>query len=177
RFSNRSENLNMKSLFQGKIKVHSEKLIEYKDNTLSTYTAGDDIRDFEAEEIEFIYRNIKSYGIGHNCSVSWDIENKTVETTFLPQQDIKDVINEFEDSSLDDCLDMRNLSIWGVSKEQLKSNLRRFVVSYKEWIEKQLDQKSKLSNNEQELATRIIDRQQANYNRLNYNIDLLDNEE
>ena len=176
RFSNRSENLNLKSLFQGKIKVHSEKLIEYKDNTLSTYTSGDDIRDFEAEEIEFIYRNIKSYGIGHNCSVSWDIENKTVETTFLPQQDIKDVINEFEDSSLDDCLDMRNLSIWGVSKEQLKSNLRRFVVSYKEWIEKQLDQKSKLSKNEQEIATRIIDRQQANYNRLNNNIDLLDNE-
>jgi hypothetical protein len=177
RFSNRSENLNLKSLFQAKIKVQSEKLIEYKDNTLSTYTHNDDIRDFEAEEIELIYRNVASYGIGHNCSVSWNIENKTVETTFLPQQDIKDVINEFEDKSLDDCLDMRNLSIWGVSREQLKSNLRRFVVSYKEWIEKQIKEKAQLSPNEQIIANRIIERQQDNYSRLNRNIDLLEEDD
>ena len=177
RFSNRSENLNLKSLFQGSIKVQSDKIIEYKDNSLSTYRAEEDIRDDEAEEIELIYRNIKSYGIGHNCSVIWDIESKTVESTFLPQQDIKDVINEFEDTSLDHCLDMRNLSIWGVSKEELKSNLRAFVISYEKWINKQIAKKDKLFKEEQKIANRIIERQQANYNRLNNNIKLLDNQD
>ena len=33
RFSNRSENLNFKSLFQGSIKVQSKGLVEYKDNS------------------------------------------------------------------------------------------------------------------------------------------------
>jgi hypothetical protein len=176
RFSNRSESLNFKSLFQGCIKVKSDYLIEYKDNSLSTYLEDDEIRDTEAEEIELIYRNIKSYGIGHNCSVIWDVLNKTVESTFLPEQNINDVINEFEDSSLDKALDMRNLSIWGLSKDEIKTNLKDFVASYEQWISKQIKEKNKLSTNEKTVAEQIINRQQQNYNRLKNNINLLDDE-
>ncbi|OBX21584.1 helicase-like protein [Gelidibacter algens] len=174
RFSNRSENLNFKSLFQGSIKVQTNGLIEYKDNSLNTYAEDDEIRDSEAEEIELIYRNIKSYGIGHNCSVIWDVKRKTVQSTFLPEQNINDVINEFEDSSLDKALDMRNLSIWGLSKDEIKVNLKDFVLSYDAWINKQVQEKNSLNNTEKEVADRVIKRQQQNYNRLNENINLLD---
>lgn len=177
RFSNRSENLNLKSLFQGNIKVQSNGLIEYKDNNLNTYTEEDDeIRDAEAEEIELIYRNIKSYGIGHNCSVIWNAETKTVQSTFLPEQNINDVINEFEDGSLDKALDMRNLSIWGLSKDEIKANLKDFVASYELWINKQIQEKNKLKATEKVVAEQIIIRQQQNYNRLKNNIRLLDDE-
>tara|TARA_R110001592_G_scaffold103051_1_gene290394 strand:- start:23396 stop:25132 length:1737 start_codon:yes stop_codon:yes gene_type:complete len=176
RFSNRSESLNFKSLFQGAIKVKSDYLIEYKDNSLSTYLEDDEIRDTEAEEIELIYRNIKSYGIGHNCSVIWDVNSKTVQSTFLPEQNINDVINEFEDSSLDKALDMRNLSIWGLSKDEIKTNLKDFVASYEEWISNQIKEKNKLSTTEKKVAEQIINRQQLNYNRLKNNINLLDDE-
>lgn len=176
RFSNRSENLNFKSLFQGSIKVQSEGLVEYKDNSLNTYASDDAIRDEEAEEIELIYRNIKSYGIGHNCSVVWDENTKTVQSTFLPEQNINDVINEFEDSSLDKALDMRNLSIWGLSKDEIKANLVDFVASYQQWINKQVQEKNKLDPNEKTVAERLIQRQEQNYERLRDNINLLDNE-
>lgn len=176
RFSNRSENLNFKSLFQGSIKVQSDGLIEYKDNSLNTYAADDEIKDTEAEEIELIYRHIKSYGIGHNCSVMWDAKTQIVQSTFLPEQNINDVINEFEDSSLDKALDMRNLSIWGLSKDDIKSNLKDFVTSYELWINKQILEKNKLKTTEKAVAEQIIIRQQQNYNRLKNNINLLDDE-
>jgi hypothetical protein len=174
RFSNRSENLNFKSLFQGSIKVRSDGLIEYKDNSLNTYAADDEIRDTEAEEIELIYRNIKSYGIGHNCSVVWDAKTKIVQSTFLPEQNINDVINEFEDSSLDKALDMRNLSIWGLSKDKIKANLKDFVASYEFWINKQIQEKNKLKTTEKAVAEQIVIRQKQNYSRLKNNISLLD---
>jgi hypothetical protein len=176
RFSNRSENLNFKSLFQSNIKIHSPNLIEYKDTSLNTYATDDEIKDLEAEEIELIYRNIKSYAIGHNCSVTWDNEKKLVQSTFLPQKDIKDVLNEFEDNSLDDALDMRNLSYFGLDAAQTKANLTRFVESYDTWIKKQLTLKDALSSEEQKTADRIISRQQTNFERLRKNISLLDDE-
>lgn len=176
RFSNRSENLNLKSLFQGSIKTQSNGLIEYKDNSLNTYALDDELGDSEAEEIELIYRNIKSYGIGHNCSVIWNAETKTVQSTFLPEQDINTVINEFEDSRLDKALDMRNLSIWGLSKAEIKANLQDFVASYELWINKQILETNKLKTTEQAVAEKIIIRQQQNYTRLKNNINLLDDE-
>lgn len=175
RFSNRSEPLNYKSLFQCQIKLQANGLIEYKDNSLNTYTSDDDIRDIEAEEIELIYRNIKSYGIGHNCSVIWDSNSKTVQSTFLPEQNINDVINEFEDNNLDKALDMRNLSIWGLSKNEVKANLKDFVSSYELWIKNQVNEKDKLNATEKDIAKKVISKQQQNYNRLNNNIKLLDN--
>jgi len=84
RFSNKSEILNVKCLFQTNIKICSEGIIEFKDNSVATYFLDKDIHDFESGELEFIYRSIKSYGIGHNCSVKWSSDHKTVESTFAP---------------------------------------------------------------------------------------------
>jgi hypothetical protein len=98
------------------------------------------------------------------------------ETTFLPEQNIKDVINEFDDNSLDDCLDIKNLSNWGLPKETVIANLKRFVKSYKEWIEKQETEVNKLNRIESEIANRLLDRQKENFNRLNSNVDLLNDD-
>lgn len=176
RFSNKSEPLNEKSIFQACIKIQSDGIIEYKDNSISTYFIEEEIRDAEAEEIEFVYRNVKSYGIGHNCSVKWSVGNKTIETTFLPEQDIKEVINEFQDDSLDDCLDIRNLSIWGLPKDKIIANLKKFIDSYRDWIKNQAEEKAKLTKNDAEIAQRLIDRQFETFNRLNENLNFLTDE-
>jgi hypothetical protein len=173
RFSNKSEPLNKKCLFQTSIAIQSEGITEYKDHTLSTYYPDAELEDKEAEEIEFIYRNVTSYAVGHNCSAKWNKNHTLAETTFLPEQNIKDVINEFNDNSLDDCLDIKNLSFWGLPKETIISNLKRFVKSYKEWIEKQENEVKKLSREENEVASRLLSRQKENFNRLNSNVDLL----
>lgn len=176
RFSNKSEPLNKKCLFQTVISIKSEGITEYKDHTLSTYYPDAELEDKEAEEIEFIYRNVNSYAVGHNCSAKWNENHTIAETTFLPEQNIKDVINEFDDNSLDDCLDIKNLSNWGLPKETVISNLKRFVKSYKEWIEKQEKEVNKLNRTENEIANRLLDRQKENFNRLNFNVDLLNDD-
>jgi hypothetical protein len=176
RFSNKSEPLNKKCLFQTIISVKSEGITEYKDNTLSTYYPDAELEDKEAEEIEFIYRNVNSYAVGHNCSAKWNENHTLAETTFLPEQNIKDVINEFDDNSLDDCLDIKNLSNWGLPKETVIANLKRFVKSYKEWIEKQETEVSKNNRTESEIANRLLDKQKENFSRLNSNVDLLNDD-
>ncbi len=176
RFSNKSEPLNKKCLFQTVISIKSDGITEYKDHTLSTYYPEAELEDKEAEEIEFIYRNVNSYAVGHNCSAKWNENHTVAETTFLPEQNIKDVINEFDDNSLDDCLDIKNLSNWGLPKETVISNLKRFVKSYKEWIEKQETEVVKLNRAENEIANRLLDRQKENFNRLNFNVDLLNDD-
>lgn len=176
RFSNKSEPLNKKCLFQTKISIKSNGITEYKDHTLSTYYPEAKLEDKEAEEIEFIYRNVNSYAVGNNCSAKWNEDHSIAETTFLPKQNIKDVINEFDDNNLDDCLDIKNLSNWGLPKETIISNLKRFVKSYKEWIDKQETEVNKLNRAESEIANRLVNRQKENFNRLNYNIDLLNDD-
>ncbi len=176
RFSNKSEPLNKKCLFQTVISIKSEGITEYKDHTLSTYYPDKELEDKEAEEIEFIYRNVNSYAVGHNCSAKWNENHTLAETTFLPEQNIKDVINEFEDNSLDDCLDIKNLSNWGLTKEKVILNLKRFVNSYEDWIEKQETQVKILNRTDKEIANRLLDRQKENFNRLNSNILLLNDD-
>jgi hypothetical protein len=176
RFSNKSEPLNKKCLFQTEISIKSNGITEYKDHTLSTYYPDAELEDKEAEEIEFIYRNVNSYAVGHNCSAKWNENHSVIQTTFLPEQNIKDVINEFDDNSLDDCLDIKNLSNWGLPKETIISNLKRFVKSYLEWIEKQETEVNKLTRAESEIANRLVDRQKENFNRLNSNVDLLNDD-
>jgi len=176
RFSNKSEPLNKKCLFQTVISIKSDGITEYKDHSLSTYYPEAELEDKEAEEIEFIYRNVNNYAVGHNCSAKWNENHTVAETTFLPEQNIKDVINEFDDNSLDDCLDIKNLSNWGLPKETVISNLKRFVKSYKEWIEKQETEVNKLNRAENKIANRLIDRQKENFNRLNFNVDLLNDD-
>jgi len=176
KFSNKSEPLNKKCLFQTEISLKSNGITEYKDHSLSTYYPEAELEDKEAEEIEFIYRNVNSYAVGHNCSVKWNENHSVTETTFLPEQNIKNVINEFDDNSLDDCLDIKNLSNWGLPKETIVSNLKRFVKSYKEWIEKQVTEINKLNRTESEIANRLVDRQKENFNRLNSNVDLLNDD-
>jgi hypothetical protein len=176
RFSNKSEPLNKKCLFQTSIAIQSVGITEYKDHTLSTYYPDAELEDKEAEEIEFIYRNVNSFAVGHNCSAKWSENHTLAETTFLPEQNIKDVINEFDDNSLDDCLDIKNLSYWGLSREKVISNLKRFVSSYKGWIEKQEAEAIKLNRTENGIASRLINRQKENHERLISNVDLLLND-
>lgn len=176
RFSNKSEPLNKKCLFQTAISIKSEGITEYKDHTLSTYYPDAELEDKEAEEIEFIYRNVNSYAVGHNCSVKWNENHTLSETTFLPEQNIKDVINEFDDDTLDDCLDIKNLSYWGLQKETVIFNLNRFVKSYNEWINKQETEVKKLNITEKIIANRLLDRQKKNFDRLESNIEILNDD-
>ena len=175
KFSNKNEKLNSKCLFQSKISIESNSILPYK----TQYERFP--FDEEAEKLNFIYRNIKSYGIGHNCAVIWNGEKPNIiETSFLPHADIKDVKNDFDDTNdqkLNDALDIRNLSTFGLDKSKVIENLKYFVSLYESWITKQVQQTKELEIKDIEISNGLIAKQKENLKRLYEGIELLANDD
>ena len=133
KFSFANEELNQNSFFQVGIRVETP-LLPYK-----SY-ASENPFDEEAEIIDFQYRAIKNYGIGHGCAVQWEQpENpQWIETTFLPEVKIPSVTNAFrsETRHLEPVARLKNLSVWtDWSKEKIIEQLYAFVDAYKDWID------------------------------------------
>lgn len=179
-FSNSKELLNQKSIFQAKINVKTNNLKPYQ-----SYTELNPL-DKEAEILNYLYKDTHSYGIGHNCSVIWNVNEKnpsSIETTFLPEFDVKDTKNSFDKDdfkqkpsafeTLNNSLDIYDLSDFTkYSKEQIISKLNEFVNLYGDWIE---DEKKKITK-PTEIEKSIIQKLENNFNRLKNNINYLNNE-
>jgi hypothetical protein len=174
RFSNKNEKLNSTCLFQTKIYIGSESILPYK-----THYERFPF-DKEAEKLNLIYKNISSFGIGHNCAVIWEGNIPTkIETSFLPHEDIKDVKNDFDDkndSKLNDALNIKSLSEFGLPKQKVIENLKYFISLYETWIENQKEQTQNLNLADTEISNDIISKQTENLNRLKEGIDLLEDE-
>ena len=173
-FSNATELLNQKCIFQAEIKVQAVELKPYK-----SYIELNPL-DKEAEVLNYLYKDKFSYGIGHNCSVVWNKDDNSIKTTFLPQYDVKDTKNNFsaEDFqenpndflSLNQSLDIYNLSHFSNdSRTQVIMRLNNFVNLYEQWIE---EQKQKPSFNK-DIEKSIFKDLDYNLNRLKSNIKLL----
>jgi hypothetical protein len=174
KFSNKNEKLNSKCLFQANISVSSNNILPYK----TQYERFP--FDKEAERLNFIYRNIKSFGIGHNCAVEWEGEKPTsIKTSFLPHADIKDVKNDFDDANdekLNDALNIKNLSTFGLPKNKVLENLKYFISLYEQWIKNQQLQTENLDFNDAEISSNIISKQTKNLSRLKESIILLEDD-
>ena len=172
RFSNKNEKLNLTSLFQGEIQVNSTDLIPYKNTNYRQIEFEDD----EAKELDFIYRSVENYAIGHNCSTIWNDKHNEVKTTFSPVQNVKDITNTFgkDDKKLNDALDMHNLSAWGFNKAQTIEHLDYFIDKYGNWIKNQAELNKQEQESNKIIGNKIIERQNENLQRLKYNILLKD---
>lgn len=171
KFSNKKEELNKKCIFQSEIKVISNRLEPYRDyNDLN-------LIDEEAAKLNFMYRNVKSYGIGHNCSVTWDgIKPNSVMTTFLPSKKINSIRNNIEEfSDNNDIFNIKNLSEWGIDKERVIENLQNFTVLYSNWIKNQEIQVDNEKN--KDIGLNLIKQQNQCLKRIEKNILLLENEQ
>lgn len=175
-FSNAKELLNQKCIFQAEIKVQTGEFKPYKSHLELNPL------DKEAEILNYLYKDKFSYAIGHNCSVIWDENKNNIQTTYLPQYDVKDTKNsfieeDFKDSpndfkALNNSLDIYNLSHFTKeSKEEIIKRLNNFVTLYGNWIESQ-KQKTYTSINE-DVENSIFKNLDYNLNRLEKNIKLL----
>jgi hypothetical protein len=142
RFSNASEILNEKCLFQMEVAVLAgPALLPYRDP--NRQFGGDP----EAEQLNYQYRDCHAYGLGHGCAVQWDMPSGRVATTFLPQVDVPGVSNglhpQLDDAdkpALTQILSLRALSIWGeedVPTAQLLAGLKLFAAQYSAFIGRQ----------------------------------------
>jgi len=181
KFFNANEILNQKSVFQAEIKVLSDKFQPYK-----SYSELNPL-DKEAEILNYIYKDVKNFAIGHNCSVTWDFESEKpqyIKTTFLPEYNIKDIKNSFSEEDFEDNLNdfkilNESLDIYSLShfsnetKHQIIEKLENFVDLYGNWINKQ---KKQIKNEPSVIEQEILKNLDKNYKRLKNNISFLNND-
>lgn len=173
KFTFANPSLNEKSLFQVEIIVNTP-VLPYKNEIIKNEY------DHEATIINYQYRKLKSYGIGHGTAVEWD-DNKYpqwIKTTYLPQVAVRNVSNSFRDDEkhLEEIAKIKNLSIWTEWKpDELCNKLEQFIGAYQNWINKQQEKVNTENAKYADYGNEIIRKQHENYKRLKRNIEILRN--
>jgi hypothetical protein len=178
-FSMATEGVNERSFFGVECKVESNNLEAYNDRSVDTA-----VDDREGAAIRFLYREIKDYGIGHGCSVSWG--DGFVKTEYMPYCDTPDVDSTprdtsqisvdgsapefFANSKIQQIKYLSTLS--DASDKEIIDGLKEFVGAYGTWISKKQKVVDGLLNaNEKEIANIELDKCKKDYQRLDLNID------
>lgn len=142
-----NEKLNQSCLFQTELLINSEILLPFDKVVENEFLSEED------KVLNFLYEDIKSYGIGHGAACEWEsTDNPTwIKTSFFPHYDIKNQSTEFDfkDVEVEKILDIKNLSSFSqLNKNEIISGLRKFNESYKEWIDGKTEENKSRTNNE-----------------------------
>jgi hypothetical protein len=182
-FSIVTEKVNQRCFFGVEIKVESNLLCPYRQPSKNV-----DLND-DIDQLDFLYRSIQDYGIGHLCSVDWNIsdDHNFVKSEFIPSFETPDVepiprdkddpVFVKEKGSLvpkpylkdTKALEFKWLSIFSdASNEEIVEKLFAFVEAYGSWISK-LKQKA----DDDKFAQQNIKHCEQDYQRIKSNIQLL----
>lgn len=181
-FSIVTEKVNQRCFFGVEIKIESNLLSPYHHSSKDI-----DIND-DIDQLNYLYRSIKDYGIGHLCSVDWSINdnNKFVKSEFIPSFETPDVepiprdkYSEFIKESgrfvpkqlLEDtkALEFKWLSIFSdASNDEIVNKLLSFIDAYGSWIENLRER-----TDGDKFAIQNISLCEQDYKRMRSNIQLL----
>lgn len=123
------ESLNKSCLFQFELKVEADEILPYQPDKDITYLPD------EEKVLNFLYRNVKSYSIGHSVATEWEssARPKWVKTSYIPQYDLKNQTTDVE--GMGDLLLIKGLSsLAEQSKEDICDKLESFASKYEDWI-------------------------------------------
>ncbi|TQV87668.1 helicase-related protein [Aliikangiella coralliicola] len=128
--------------------------------------AGGVSQDEELAALDMLYREKRSFALGHGCGADWttDTDDKTVAkrvwSDFLPKCDIKPVKPREEALFTDQFnLSMRSLSEYGSSDNSIIENLGLLVKDYERWIISQQNyQKVRLPEEHQKSASTNLEK-------------------
>ena len=182
-FSIVTEKVNQRCFFGVEIKIESNLLCPYRQSSKNI-----DL-DNDIDQLDFLYRSIKDYGMGHLCSVDWDISDghKFVKSEFIPSFETPDVepiprdkydpVFVEEKGSLvpkpylkdTKALEFKWLSIFSdASDGEIVEKLFVFVEAYGSWISK-----LKQEAGDSRFAQQNITLCEKDYQRIKSNIQLL----
>ena len=154
--------------FQVQLMAISPLLTDYKKQANS-------LIDQDFATVDYQYQDLKTYGKGVSCAVSWNFEEaeKSINTTFLPQEEIKNFSNApnraLDEANVRDIFKLKNLSKWtSFTKEKIINELNKFANIYNDW---QIDQESKANGDV--IGSTITQKQSEAVERLKRNIRYL----
>jgi len=175
-------NLSLHCIFQPEITITTD------DNnfTFKTYTdiCNFNVLDDEEKNLELQYRNKKNYGSGLGTSLNWDINDEgkgKIFNDYFPIEEIPPVSFELpEDANVPvETLSMKYLSdLTSASKKEKLENLKIFIDSYREWIDKTEENARSLEKSEfRAVAEDNIAGCRDAYGRMLKGIDILSNDD
>lgn len=181
-FSIVTEKVNERCFFGMEIKVESKNLLPYSTNSKTIDTSD------EADQLNYLYRSIEDYGVGHFCSVDWttNSEIKSIKSEFIPSYETPDVEpiprdknNYVEDNGIfsprplladTKALEFKWLStLSDASDNDILLKLYEFVDAYGVWIENLENTCDRAS----QFSIYNIGNCRKDYNRMRENIQLL----
>jgi hypothetical protein len=187
-FSPFNEKVNQRTFFGVKVRIINDHLIPYNDVHLDETKKEYD----EDDTTRFIYRQFVDLGIGHGCSVRWNLEQNEIpfiETEYIPYCDTPDVdptprnkeeitLNNgsFEPSPLIanlDTLSFKWLSIFShASDDDVINGLIGFIQSYEDWIKLKRSKYKNADSTAKRIIDQELDKCQADKIRMANNINL-----
>ncbi|QXG76727.1 helicase [Modestobacter sp. L9-4] len=137
-------------------------------------TSTDLSDDPEDQELRLLYRDRRSYGTGHGCSVSWRLAEdgtvRTVTTDMLPTT----VVPAVRAAGLDlPVLRLERLADEALPAEILLGELRDFVHVYGTWVQGQAEDAEGLQTSDRPAAERLVGRMRSALRRMLSAVDLL----
>ncbi len=183
-FSIVTEKVNERCFFGAQIKIVSDLLAAYQERN------NENLQE-DVEHLNYLYRSIKDYAVGHLCSVDWKItdDEKWVCSEFLPSYETPDVepiprdkFSFVEENGsriprplLEDqrALEFKWLSLFSdASDDEVISHLKDFISKYQLWINKQREVLHN-SQGENQIGFENLEKCQLDYERMKDNIRLI----
>ena len=175
-----AEKVNELSFFGVKIDIASSAIVPYRDEVMNEFD------DQEANRLQYLYRSIEDYGIGHLCSVNWYKDNDGIMhvcSDFMPSvetPDVEPVPRDKSDMTYDEkqnvfipkpylrdnqCLQFKWLSVLSdQSDSEIVKGLLDFAESYNTWIKQ-------LAVEDNPIGKKNIEKCQEDYKRITTNIN------
>ena len=102
----------------------------------------------EARSLQLLYRNYRTFAVGHGCSATWTEEESVcvyVKGTFFPTHEVPSITPEVEDIEGNLIqVSMRDLTDCSVGSAGIRS-LESLIKSYGEWIERKATESDHLA--------------------------------
>jgi len=132
--------------------------------------------DNEEQEIEFLYRHVSAFAVGHGVSANWDAESNEGVTKIFTES-IPVFYSEVLDTSLaaetgvSDAMKMNFLATAEI--EELRAALQSFIRQYSEWIKGETAHGKSLPQSSQVISERLADKAGHILSRMQFGLDTL----
>lgn len=119
----------------------------------------------EDEKLRFVYRNRKTFGIGHGCAATWNPSAvefvQELEANPLPKLKVRGLTNDIDmPAEAQVGLNLRWLADPTRSPKDYRQAFEAFLVAYQDWISRQKTAAEEFEGNDRKTALAIVDKQE-----------------
>lgn len=129
--------------------------------------------DYDYKLNALLYRNVKTYGIGHGCAATWDEGRDTprvITASVLPEYEVKPIKAGASKASL-------SMETYYKDREKTLQDLTLLCEEYADWIIAENDKISKIEEKYREIAVRQIEECKKCLSRIVKGVELLKTDE